>query len=439
VPTQASSDRAGGTAPLSWWRKLLAVLIVGGVGLVCLGGFASIFLARSGYLPFFSMKVVWETSVDRNAADHGNGAWLVGDTVVRSRFDAVTGFDAGSGKKRWEYVVPGRAEICAVSNAADDSVALIAYGEKGKGCATVAAIDLTDGRELWHTSRAPANGDLMNEDDLVATGGGLGVFLDSGGTRVLLGLEAHGVHGVRTFDLRTGTPRWAAAVPKGCVPGTVAAAAKQVLAVVACDNELKLAAFDPADGKERWTVPLDTRRGVTRADVSFLSADPAVVRVAAQDGSRVNAVLAFGPDGHPQGRIDEVGEYGSIGGVVVDDGRLFAVATYAGRQGDWRRIVAFDPASGNEVWRADVPGGTVGVAGLHVKGGRVTILTSSSKYGDSLYVFDAATGDEEDDRSFRENPTEGNAGLDDLLVYKDLVIAVRWGEGVRPFSAYERW
>lgn len=167
------------------------------------------------------------------------------------RYDAVTGFDAGSGKQRWEYVPPRRTDICAASTTTDGSLALIAYGEraekaygseveKDKGCATVAVLDLADGRELWHTARVPATGDLDDADDVLAVGGGIGVVLDAGtGTRV-----------VRAFELRTGAARWTAAVPTGCVPGRVATAPMQTLAVLTCGDETKLAAFATADGKE---------------------------------------------------------------------------------------------------------------------------------------------------------------------------------------------
>ncbi|MEU2242004.1 hypothetical protein ABZ572_21645 [Streptomyces sp. NPDC018338] len=62
------------------------------------------------------------------------------------------------------------------------------------------------------------------------------------------------------------------------------------------------------------------------------------------------------------------------------------------------------------------------------------------KYGDSLYVFDAATGEEEDDRSFRDRVGRGYAGtLGDLFTFEDRAVAVRWGAGERPVSVYERW
>ncbi len=188
---------------------------------------------------------------------------------------------------------------------------------------------------------------------------------------------------VRAVDLRSGTPRWTAAVPRDCVPGSVAAADKQVLAVVACGDELKLAAFDPADGGELWTAPLDARRGVpTSRGTTFVSADPAVVRVGEPEGDGSYSYLTFGPDGRPQGRIDEVGGHGDIKQATVADGRLLAIATYVGNQSaEWERLVAFDLTSGNEVWREHVAPGGTDVAGLYAAGDRVTVMTSSPSTG----------------------------------------------------------
>lgn len=49
-----------------------------------------------------------------------------------------------------------------------------------KGCATVAAIDLRDGRELWRTGRGPGSGEPADTADVVATGAGLAVLRDEG-------------------------------------------------------------------------------------------------------------------------------------------------------------------------------------------------------------------------------------------------------------------
>ncbi|MCX5406208.1 hypothetical protein OHA37_20315 [Streptomyces sp. NBC_00335] len=42
-------------------------------------------MTGSGYVPWFSVKTVWEAPYDRSATDRGHGAWLAGDAVVRSR------------------------------------------------------------------------------------------------------------------------------------------------------------------------------------------------------------------------------------------------------------------------------------------------------------------------------------------------------------------
>ncbi|MFJ3819321.1 hypothetical protein [Streptomyces sp. NPDC090056] len=52
--------------------------------------------------PGSSLRLVWEAPVDDGARNYGNGAWLVGETLVRSRYDAVGAFDARTGKVRWE-------------------------------------------------------------------------------------------------------------------------------------------------------------------------------------------------------------------------------------------------------------------------------------------------------------------------------------------------
>ncbi|MET9803394.1 PQQ-binding-like beta-propeller repeat protein [Streptomyces sp. NPDC006368] len=424
------ATRTNDSTPRGPWRWALAVLVLIGVPLALVGGIASCVASEMGHMPGDSMERVWDAPRDRKAAEYGNAAWAVGDIVVRSRFDAVTAFDAGTGKRRWEYAVPGRAEICATSTAAD-SVALIGLME-GKGCGTVAAIDLKDGRELWRTDRRPGSGDAKDDSDVVATGAGLAVLLDederwreepeAGMPPVLAGDQA-----LRAFDLRTGTPRWRAAVPKGCLPRQVAVASKQVLAALECETEAKLAAFDPADGKERWTVPLGGRRPVAaNSFMSFLSDEPTVLKVQEPVEHGVHAYLAFGQDGSRQGQIDVIGS-----DAAVADGKLFVVSG---------GVVAFDLASGREVWSSDSFGAWREITAMHVGSGRVTVFTRARKGLDELYVYDSATGDTVDDRTFDRDTDDGNAELAGLFRYEDLFIAVRRGDGtLRPFSAYRTW
>ncbi|WP_407914982.1 PQQ-binding-like beta-propeller repeat protein [Kitasatospora sp. NE20-6] len=421
-----------GGAPSGAWRRVPAVLVLIGVPLALVGGLASCVASETGHLPGDSMERVWDTPYDRTAAGYGNAAWALGDTVVRSRFDAVTAFDAGTGERRWEYAVPGRAEICATGNAAD-SVVLVGLTE-GKGCATVAAIDLEDGRELWRTGRRPGSAAPKDGSgsDTVAAGAGLAVVLDEderrdeepaeGARPVIPGDQA-----LRAFDLRTGAPRWKAAVPEGCLPRRVAVAPQQVLAVLGCGTEAKLAAFDPADGRERWTVPLDARRPVAADSfTSFLSAEPTVLKVQEPVGHGVHAYFAFGQDGRRQGKIDVTGDE-----AAVADGKLFAAG---------HGVVAYDLVSGDEVWSSDSLGTWRGVTGMHAGGGRVTVFTRSRKGLDELYVYDSATGGTVDERTFSRDTDDGNAELAGLFRHDDLLIAVRWGDGSRrPFSAYRTW
>ncbi|MFE9133090.1 PQQ-binding-like beta-propeller repeat protein [Streptomyces sp. NPDC007355] len=397
------------------WRMALTVTVVAAIGLALLTGL--VHLVMPGYLPFNAMTTVWAAPHDGRAAEGGSDTWLVGDNVVRSRVDGATAYDVRSGQKRWEYLVPARAETCASSADPAAGVALIAHREarpKKKDCVGVVAVDLTDGRELWRTTGVSA----AFLDDVVTTGGGLGVLLDDGR--------------LRAVDLKTGTPRWMAALTKGCTPHGLGLAPKQVVAALMCGTEARLAAFDPVTGKARWTAPVDARRGVDAdAVLSVASADPPAVRVHEADGGAVSAVLAFGPDGRGRSRIDAVGDYGKIITTVVKDGRLYALAG-SGRGlggGSFSGVVAFDLATGGELWRKGGGGDAFDVAD-----GRVTVVRPSYKNGDLMFVVDAATGDEEDGRAFRDRVASAGG----VLTYQDLVIVVGGREG-RPLTVYERW
>lgn len=428
---RTNSARRGGTGTPRAWRSRLGCLTGIGVALAIVGGTAWATLDSLGYWPGSSMTTAWDSRSENKApVDSTHQTWLAGDTLVLARYDAVTGFDADSGKERWQFIPPRRTDICAASKTTDGTRVLVAHtgktGEASGHCAVVTALDLTDGRELWNTTLATANGGTADRSDALATGGGLGVVLDAGtGTDTTT---------VRAFDLLTGSERWTAAVPKGCAPARTAVAPKQVVAVLACGEEVKLAAFDPADGKERWTTPLDTRNGVaTGSSVTITATDPIVLRV--DEGDRgIKAFLSFGPDGRPGARVQVTGDdYGSIGpDTVVSDKRLFALTD----GGPWGRLVAFDLTSGDELWQNDGIGGAAyTIQGLHTHAGRVMAVKASDRYGDHLYGFDAATGDEEEDRTFRDNA----GSFDGLLPYKDRIIAVRSGNSAKPFTAYERW
>ncbi|MFF2773726.1 PQQ-binding-like beta-propeller repeat protein [Streptomyces sp. NPDC058052] len=454
-----SGGSAGGTPKPG--SRLVRYTVVGGLLLALLagaGGITAGVLAGEGYLPGDSMREVWNTRPETTPSDpseSGAGAWAVGDTLVRSRSRGVTGFDARSGAERWSYTPSGNAAICSVSRAAEDGIALVAQGRPGTpgdapvadgpGCATVVALDLRDGRELWRAARTPDSGEIRDEKDVVAVGGGLAVVRDAFAhwRYEWAGEEPGHVRpdrALRALDLRTGKPRWTAAMPKGCVPHGVAAARSQVLALVVCERkDIRLAAFDPADGRHRWTTELSRDRvvePVANASV-FLSADPAVVSVDSLDLSGYPTVLSFSADGRAQGRIASGGDTDYLSTAApahaqVAYGRLYAVEAMF-----HDTISAFDLRSGQRLWRAKLER-LEDVLALRVADGRVTALVDlyAGKGEDGLLVLDADTGDERDLRTFPDSVGASFGEITDLFGHEGRLIPAR-GPGFRPFTAYE--
>ncbi|WP_432089544.1 PQQ-binding-like beta-propeller repeat protein [Streptomyces sp. bgisy095] len=400
-------------------------------------------LSREGYLPGDGMSRVWEAPRDRDAPAHGNASWLHGDVVVRARFDAVTGFDVSTGRERWEYTVPDMAEICATSAMADrNGIAVIAFGsESGAGtaaggCATVAAIDLDTGEEVWRTS-APSASSLEGNHDVVAVGGGVAVVREN---------RPDGDTAIRAFDATAGTPRWIAQVPPACGPQQVGASEHRVVAVLECEGSgLRLAAFSLANGAPQWSVPLDARRPLApEAAVSLRSVEPLVVQAEAPQERGTHAFLAFASDGKPRGRIDFTGEYGEIqkddaAKIAIAGDRLVAVAEYPYESYTREQIVAFDLDTGQPVWRHGLE--LNDTAALHGGAGRVTAVVEppgKKRLDEDLYVFDTHTGEKRDVRSFREDVDR--SWLQALYVHENgLVIATRWGSTTNPFTAYRTW
>ncbi|MEU7298565.1 PQQ-binding-like beta-propeller repeat protein [Streptomyces exfoliatus] len=305
------------------------------------------------------MDVVWDTPADRKAEPQGEGAWLSGGTLVRSRFDAVSGFDARTGKRSWEYVPPGRSAVCHATADTDGSVLVLTRdgdgataSAKGKPCATAVAVDMKDGRELWKAPLSEPDPPRFQHSS-VSAGSGVAVLL-----------QKDDLHAV---DVRTGKSRWKAALPKDCVPGRTAVAERQVAALLACggtdniwgdkvteDAELHVATFDPATGALLWSAPLGGRRAILwDASAAFVSADPVVVAASESNDSDAGAYLSFGRNGRPNPPVDFSGPYGEIGfsdrlRAAVDGSRLYLLP----RHRKVERLTAFDLATGDAVWAA---------------------------------------------------------------------------------------
>ncbi|MET9956052.1 PQQ-binding-like beta-propeller repeat protein [Streptomyces sp. NPDC006339] len=446
---------------------LVKALVAIGVVLGVIGSITAWFLSFEGYLPGDAMVRTWATAKDRPSDDEANDSWVVGDVAVRGRFDAVTGFgiaDGQDGKKLWEFVPPGRAQICGSAPRADEGVLLVAYGTesratggesgkpaapgKGKGCSTVLALDTKDGRELWSVPRTVSDGRFPT-----------GEFLEAAGDLALVEHErteqearAPGDNrSLRALDLRTGKARWTAAVPGACGVWDTIVGKEHVNAVLACggedaddsgsgggeDVELMAAAFDRGTGALKWNVPIDARRPVTtESSVDIESADPLVLRVVRSSnrnaGEETGTFVSFGQDGRLRPGIELSGDYGQIDLAEVAGERLYALAwTYS--KGRHYRLIAFDLKTGAEVWneKLDEP-----AAGLAVRGDRITVLCEWSTQASAiteLLVFDAGNGEELDERHFREEAPSGS------FFEHDGRIIVAGPAGGHAFTAFERW
>ncbi|MFD4758526.1 PQQ-binding-like beta-propeller repeat protein [Streptomyces sp. NPDC058439] len=448
-------------------RTLAKALTTTVVALAVIGSITAWILSDIGYLPGDAMVRAWSAAKDRPTDDHANGTWVVGDVAVRSRFDAVTGFGlAGgqNGKELWEYVPPGRAQICGSARHADASVLLVAYGEEGgetskpapqgKGCATVLALDVKDGRELWTAQRKVATGRFGQGSQFLDAGDDIAVVArDHRDARLARTKDDH--TSLRALDLRTGKPRWTADMPDECGTHKVSVGKEQVFAVLECGGrdtdewgfgntdgaELMMAAFDRESGALNWNVPMDARRPLNlSATVAIESTDPLVLTVGRSTNLDTGTYFSFGKDGRPRPGIEFDGDYGKIAATdasqtAIVGERMYALAEFRDRKWQSHRLVAFDLTTGEEVWKEtlDDP-----AAALSARGDRITVLgerSTKNRRISNLFEYDADNGEELDERHFRDDVPDP---MSVFYEHEGRIIVAGWGGG-HTFTAFERW
>ncbi|MFG2296591.1 PQQ-binding-like beta-propeller repeat protein [Streptomyces sp. NPDC048603] len=400
------------------------------MALICAVIVAYFFVA--GRIPGDSMDVAWENyeiwaidEGDRERPHDGDGSWLVGDTLVRSGFNGAAGQDAGTGRKVWEYRSPGSSKLCAAVADVEHSVLVVTRDDENRPasarrqlCSTLAGVDMKNGREIWRTQvpAAPREGrPVYNERVQVTAGGGLTVLTHQG---------------LRAVDVRTGAPRWTAALPPNCVPALARPALRHVGALLACDGtekkpngiaddaELHAAAFNPATGKLLWSTPIGDRDPETwrSGDVRLLSADPLVV-------GTVKDTYSFNGDGRPNPTL---GGTSTSSHSVMDDTMLYTADLTGGGTGRSGRkspythaVRALDLTTGRIAWVSDLD---FDIHALHLRDGKLTVVGEDRELylytAPKLYVLDAATGKELDARRFHY----GVVPVGDAFEYKDLLI-----------------
>ncbi|MFE7040325.1 outer membrane protein assembly factor BamB family protein [Streptomyces atratus] len=451
-------------------RSLVKPLVWTAIVLVVIGSLTAMMLSPYGYLPGDAMVRSWSAAKDRTSSGQDDN-WVVGDVAIRSRYDEVTGFGLAAGqdgKKLWEYVPPGRTQMCGAAPHAGAGVVLVAYEDDGTGegstpdgvpvkaCSNVLALDAKDGRELWkeHSNlRRDSFGDVVaGSSPRLDAGGGLAVVAQDRRATTSTGQKDKGGDvSLRGLDVRTGKQRWAAELPDRCGPDTVSVGRKRVFAVLTCGSggrdkravaEVTVAAFDRATGALEWNVPVDARRPLDpKTAVGIESADPLVltVGVSADSPGNTGLFISFDENGRPRPTIELDREQGVIQAstvmstAVVGD-RLYALAKYW-KKGNHHTVIAFDLKTGEEVWSQgmDDP-----AAGMAVIGDRVTVLcewSTQSAAITTMVELDAADGEELDERHFRDEVP----GLVGGMYERDGRLVVAGLGGSYPFTAYERW
>ncbi|MCL7428974.1 PQQ-binding-like beta-propeller repeat protein [Streptomyces sp. YS415] len=453
--------------------KALAALalVLGGVG-----SLVAWFLSSEGYLPGDAMLRSWEAPEDREAAvGAGDDNWVVGDVAIRSRYDAVSGFgltDGREGKKLWEYVPPGRSEICATAEHAGTRAVLVVQGASGSntadglsaaGCTTVIALDARDGRELWKEEQKPVKDQFGEVVTLSAPA------LDARGDLAVVAQDRRGVQydaqgrqvkkdgkrgeaALRGIELHTGKPRWTAELPDRCGPNEVVVGEKRIVAVLACGagghdkreiSELTVATFDRATGALQWNVPIDARRPLDpTTHVSIEAADPIVLTVgpSGENQGATGMFVSFDDKGRPRPAIDfDRGDDGVIDAdslmqTAVAGDRLYALAGYW-QKGNHHTVIAFDLTTGEEAWSKEMDDPA---AAMTAYGYTVTVLCEWSTQADAittLIELDPSNGNETDERHFRDPVPSPVTAMYDT---HGLLVTAGLGSGA-PFSAWERW
>ncbi len=392
VGETAVQDAVPGTRPGS--RLLLrgAVPVVLGAALVVLPGLRFADWLR-GPQP---LHTGWTAAADRPSTVRAVAVWSSGAAVVRVRQDGLRAFRAADGGELWSQDAPARASVCAASPQAVDGLAVVGYSRNGAPCATVGAVDLLTGRQLW-------------------TLDGLDASADPGGDAVALSPELALLREqsrIRAVGAHDGRERWRHQAGAGCTESAVTASATRLVALEFCvggDGPLTgrstLVGLSPANGAVLWHGDLPTE---SSAEIGFLSTDPLVLDVQERDDRGVHAVLSFDGQGKPLATIatsqqdgdlalSNTGTLGFAAAPVrlaaVADGTLVTTATPS-RQGLSTTLTAFSLTDGHRLW-SDALGARVTALTPPGDGSRTVtaVLEGESWTGEDIVQrFDAADG-----------------------------------------------
>jgi outer membrane protein assembly factor BamB len=289
-------------------------------------------------------KVQWQVEHDRL---RDVAPALGTDIVVAASEGGVVAFDRATGAERWAASL-GDERPTSPLLTPDVVIAVTWEGH-------AVAFGRADGRERW---RATLPGEAMATP-----------VADTTTVAAMWQDVSHaGAAGVVALDLRTGATRWAQAIAPGGVGGPALVRGGGRGLVVLIGGDLRIHAFDIADGTARWVA--DTAGGAGSPEVppaaegsDVIVADrlTGLTRLVAADGTRrwtvagPGAAVRGGPVALPSGRValpvDAGGLLVTAGGrrprLYSTDGRVSGLArvgdflVVATREGERNAISAF--------------------------------------------------------------------------------------------------
>ncbi|MFE7388106.1 PQQ-binding-like beta-propeller repeat protein [Streptomyces sp. NPDC057582] len=330
-------------------------------------------------------KVLWlqknDVDLPRNGSDV-YGPWVVGDTVVKGMYRAISGYSAADGKQKWTLKLP--ADLCSAPAQTTTDGKIVIGVENGTtdkaDCADLQMIDLNTGKAGWKKS-IKQNGiwDMMSDISLAISGDTVTVGRtgNSNAYRVSDGKEL--------FGKQSGNCQ-----PYAFAGGTKLIAASSCRTADVDKPQNQIQELDPVTGKPKWTYRPAVGWEVDRV----YSVSPLVVSLTQREKKKWS-ILAIKENGTLRSQL--VGDKGdkfapdcgsafaifgkSLQGCVgvAADANTFYMATTADSSGTARtnKVVAFDLNTGKPKWKAAAPAERT-MTPLRMESGNVLLYLEAS-------------------------------------------------------------
>ncbi|MFF3122728.1 PQQ-binding-like beta-propeller repeat protein [Streptomyces sp. NPDC057908] len=327
-------------------------------------------------------KVLWLQKNDIDLPGNGSdvyGPWVVGDTVVKGMYRAISGYSVADGKQKWTLKLP--ADLCAAPSQPTTDGKIVIGVENGTtdkaDCADLQMIDLNTGKAGWKKS-IKQNGvwDLMANISLAISGDTVAVGRtgNSNAFRVSDGKELFGNQ------------------PGDCQPFAFAGGPKLIAASSCRTDDVgnpqhQIQELDPVTGKPRWTYrpkrgwEIDRVYSVSPLVTSLKKDKEWSVLSLKENGSLRSGLVSDKGDKFATDCGNVFAIFGNsldgCAGVAADANTLY-MPTAPDSSGitDTNKVVAFNLNTGRSKWKAAAPAGRT-VKPLRMEGGNVLLYVKA--------------------------------------------------------------